>query len=201
MVRTVPIKFLEGSEMLPVESHRFQKLSRGEMTGEGVGQAHLSGDQGAVGARAKDPEGDIHAFPGYGPYTGTVAVGGKEMLQFLNVAGKIVRFVKVRTADLQGCRLVRAGCASQAKVDPSGIQGCQGAELFGDDEGCVVGEHDPAGADPDRGCSAGNIADQDRGGRTGYVGDVVVFGEPVAFVSPFFYMTGKVEASWKSIHR
>src|ERR1700678_405847 len=172
--------------MLPVESCRFQKLSRGEMTGEGVRQAQLSGDQGAVGARAEDPEGDIQAFPRYGPYAGTVAVGGKVMLQFLNVASKIVRFVEIRAADLQGSRLVRAGCASEAEIDPSGIERCQGAELFGDNQRGVVGEHNPAGADPDRGCSAGNISDQDGGGRTGHGGDVVVLGEPVAFVSPFF---------------
>src|ERR1700722_16687632 len=128
--------------MLPVESDGFHELCGGKMAGEGVREAHLSGDQGAVRAGTKDPERYIQSFAGYSPYPGTVTIGGKEMLHFLDVAEKVVWLVEVRAADLQGCCLVRAGCASKAEVDPSRIEGGQRAELFGDDEGCVIWEHD-----------------------------------------------------------
>jgi len=50
----------------------------------------------------------------------------------------------------EGGSLVGAGGASYAEIDPSGMQRGQRAELLGDHERGVVGQHHSAGAHPDR---------------------------------------------------
>ena len=110
-----------------------------------------------------------------------------------------MRLMKVGPADLQCGLLIRAGCASQAEVDPSGIEGGQGAKLFGDDQGCVVGEHDAAGADADGFRSAGDVADDDGGGGAGDAGHVVVLGEPEAAVVEALGVAGEVEGAVEGV--
>jgi len=48
-----------------------------------------------------------------------------------------------------GGELIRSRRAAEAQVDPAGEEGRQGAELFGDHERGVVGQHDTARADAD----------------------------------------------------
>jgi hypothetical protein len=45
---------------------------------------------------------------------------------------------------------VGAGRPAETEVDAAGKQGCERAELLGDDVGRMVGQHDAAGANPDR---------------------------------------------------
>jgi hypothetical protein len=58
---------------------------------------------------------------------------------------------------------VGARGASDAEIDPAGVQRVEHAELLGDDERLVVGQHDPARPDADRGGGAGQVRDQHRG--------------------------------------
>jgi hypothetical protein len=68
----------------------------------------------------------------------------------------------------------------------------QRAELLGDHDGRVVGQHDAAGADADALRPFGNMADDDRGGRAGDAGDVVVLGDPEAPVAPTLRMGDEI---------
>jgi hypothetical protein len=82
--------------------------------------------------------------------------------------------------------------AAEAEIDPAVVQRRERAELFGDHERRVVGQHDAAGADPDRFRSAGDVADDNRGGGARDTAHVVVFGDPVARVAERFGVPGKV---------
>jgi len=57
--------------------------------------------------------------------------------------------------------------AAEAEVDPVRIEAGQGAELLGDHQRRVVGQHDPAGPDADGLSAAGDIADDHRGRGAG----------------------------------
>ena len=80
--------------------------------------------------------------------------------------------------------LVGAGRAAEPEIDPAGVQRLQRAELLGDHQRRVVGQHDAAGADADRRRAPGHVADRHRGRRAGDAGHVVVLGQPVADVAP-----------------
>jgi hypothetical protein len=60
------------------------------------------------------------------------------------------------------------------------VKGIQRAELFGDDQRRVVGQHDSARAHPDLCGGGGDVADHDRPGGAGDARHVVVLGQPVA---------------------
>jgi hypothetical protein len=73
--------------------------------------------------------------------------------------------------------------APQAQVDPPRIERIQRAELFGDHQRVVVGQHDPARAQPDRGGMVAHMGERDRHGRAGDPFHAVVFGHPVALIA------------------
>src|SRR5699024_10240208 len=56
-----------------------------------------------------------------------------------------------------------------------------------------------ARADANLTCRTSDMSYDDRWGRAGDSGHVMVFGEPVALVSPFFYMAGQINAVLKRI--
>ncbi len=70
--------------------------------------------------------------------------------------------------------------AAEPHVDPSGEQGREDAELFRDDQRAVVGEHDPAGAHPDRAGGRRHGRGQHGGRGTGHPGHPVMFRHPEA---------------------
>ena len=65
-----------------------------------------------------------------------------------------------------------------------GIERLQRAELLGDHQRRVVGQHDAAGADADGRGAGGHVADDHRGRGAGDAGHVVVLGQPEAAVAP-----------------
>ena len=69
--------------------------------------------------------------------------------------------------------------APETEIDASGKQRLERAELFGDDERRVIGEHDAAGADADRPRTGRDVSDDDGGGCARDAGHVVMLGEPV----------------------
>ncbi|MDH6676434.1 hypothetical protein M2284_000622 [Rhodococcus sp. LBL1] len=73
-----------------------------------------------------------------------------------------------------------------AQVDPVRVQRVEGAELFGDDERLVVGQHDAARPDPDGVGDGGDLSDHHCGCGAGDAWHRVVFGEPEAVVAEPF---------------
>ena len=67
------------------------------------------------------------------------------------------------------------------------------AELLGDDERRVVGQHHAAGADANRLGAVGDVLDQDGGRRAGDAGHVVVLGQPEAAVAERLRAAREVE--------
>ena len=74
--------------------------------------------------------------------------------------------------------------AAESEIDPPRKERLQRAELLGDHQRRVVGQHDAAGADADRRRAAGHVADDHRRRRAGDGRHVVVLGQPVALVAP-----------------
>jgi hypothetical protein len=76
-------------------------------------------------------------------------------------------------------------------VDTPRVKGGQGTELLGHHQGRVVGQHDAAGADPDTGSLAGDMAHQHGGGGAGDAVQVVVFRQPEALEAEALPMAGQ----------
>ena len=96
-----------------------------------------------------------------------------------------------------GARAPSAGRCPGARPRPRsmrpGIERRQRAELLGDDQRRVVGQHDPAGAHADGRGARRDVADHDRGGGAGDARHVVVLGVPEAPVAPPLGVAGEVE--------
>ncbi len=74
----------------------------------------------------------------------------------------------------------RARRAAETEIDAPREQRRQRAELLGDLEWSVVGQHDPARADPDGRGGVADMREHDRGRTPGDPGHGVVFGDPEA---------------------
>ena len=75
------------------------------------------------------------------------------------------------------------GRPAEAQVDPAGVERRQRAELLGDHQRRMVGQHDPAGAQPDPLGVRRHVGDEHGGRRRGDRRDVVVLGVPDAQVA------------------
>ena len=71
----------------------------------------------------------------------------------------------------------------------------EGTKLFGDNERGVVGEHNPSAAYADGFGCAGDMANEHGGGGTGQSCDGMVFGEPVAGISPTFHVLRQIDGA------
>jgi hypothetical protein len=56
--------------------------------------------------------------------------------------------------------LVAAGRTAEAEINPARMQGLQGAELLGDGQRGMVGQHHSAGTQPDALGVGGHVGDQ-----------------------------------------
>lgn len=90
---------------------------------------------------------------------------------------------------------VAAGSATEAEVDAAGIQRCEGAELFCDDEGRVVGQHDASTADADGVGGGGHVADEDGCGGAGEALDGVMLGKPEAAIAPLLGVVREINGA------
>jgi len=87
----------------------------------------------------------------------------------------------------------KAEGAAHAEVDPAGVQGLEGGGLLGDHEGLVVGEHDPAGADPEAAGPGGQGGHQHRRRGPGDPGHRVVLGHPEPVVAQLLRALGPLQ--------
>jgi hypothetical protein len=110
------------------------------------------------------------------------AAGPRKRCSSSTSAGNVSALgVAAKRADRQ---LVGAGRAAEAEIDPPGIERLERAELLGDHERRVVGQHDPAGADPDRRVPAAMWAITTAVAALAIPICVVMLGEPEAVVAP-----------------
>jgi len=190
-----PREYHAGTEVFQVDLCCGKERLRGEVGGEGKGQALPRGEGCSVGAGAEDGDGDVGSLPWIG-VDALAGLGGAEIaLEFLKKLREVVAGLGEVTAEgLQGGEIA-AGGAAEAEVDAAGVDGCEGAELFGDDERGVVGEHDAAAADADGAGGSGDVADEHGGGGAGEAGDAVVLGEPEAGVTELLGVAGEVDGA------
>src|SRR5882724_13177606 len=95
-------------------------------------------------------------------------IGWSEIVdEFLNVLREVVGGLQDGAAEGAGGGLVGAGSAAKSEVDTIGIERCESAELFRDDERGMIGEHDAAGADANCFCAACDVTNDDRCGGAG----------------------------------
>ena len=145
--------------------------------GEGEGQTHEPGQLGAVAARPEQPHRRVLALGGHGRDGPVAAEVGEQLAELL---GEVVGAQRGGAPAQGACgALIRAGGTADTEVDPPGVQRVERAELLGDDERLVVGQHHTARADPDALRHGGQVGDQDGGCRARDTGHPVVLGDPV----------------------
>ena len=150
------------------------------MRGEGVGQALARRQPGAEQAGAEQPDRHLGADPGHGDHLLAGLRRAEQGLQFLDVRRKVVVAAQAVAAQGVGGERVGARRAAEAEVDASRIESGEGAELLGDHQRRMVGQHDAAGADANSRGARRQVADQHGGGGTGDAVHVVVLGHPEA---------------------
>ena len=179
------VELPRGFEEFAVDLQGLVEVVGSEMRSEGEGKAEEGGELSGEKAGAEEPDGDVETCAGDGAYF-LGGLGGLEIiLELLHVARKLVGGGGV-AAQGAGGEHVGARRAAEAKIDAAGIQGGEGAELLGDDKRRVIGEHDAAGAYADGTGACSDVGDDYGGGGAGDSRHVVVFGEPVTPVAPFF---------------
>ena len=181
------------------------------MRGDGEGQAELPGDARTVDGGAENPDARVGALardrpdPGAAglgtlgcvvvgrarsaqeegsgshtrPRSGCVAEVGEDLDDLL---GEVAR-IGGPAAQCGGREPVRARGAPQTQVDPAGVQRGQGADLLGNDERGVVGQHDAAGGNAQAVGGGQDLSHEDDGRRGQVGGGAVVLGKPVALVA------------------
>ena len=113
--------------------------------------------------------------------------------QFDHIFGELVD-VSVEIAPHRPRRdLIRTGGTAKTKVDASGMQRRERAELFGDQQRRVIRQHDAARADADRAGGHGDMGQSHCRRRAGDSRHVMVFGHPVAPEAQRLHMTGEVD--------
>ena len=112
--------------------------------------------------------------------------------QLAHIGRKIIHLAAAHSPQRPHGALIGPGGATKAEIDAIRIERSQGAKLFGNHQRRVVRQHDATRADPQSGGGLGQMADQHRGGGTGNARHVVMFGQPVALVTPILGMAGKI---------
>ena len=175
-------QMLGGLEALAIGlSGLFQHLG-GKMRSKGIGQPQMRRQLRAIKRGSQDPDRNIGIGPGNGAQALAVLDRAEIGHQFEHVARESVLLAHVAAQGAGGFH-VGAGRAPQAQVDAGAVDLGQGAELFCNDQGRMIGQHHPAGPDPDARGRTGDMSDQDRGRRRGNAGHVVMLGQPVAVIA------------------
>ena len=181
-------------ERLAVDLERGHERGGREVRRERVRQPERGGELRAEETRAEDPQRHVRARAGNGL---DVLVGrgiAEQRLQLLDVGRERVGAREV-AAQRAHRRLVGAWRAPEPEVDAAGIERVERAELLGDHERRVVGEHHAARAYADRVRALGHEADRHGGRRAGDARHVVVLGQPEAAVARAPRRAGPARAS------
>jgi hypothetical protein len=180
-------------EELAIEAEGIEHIGRREVGSEGEWQAEVRGELGAVQAGAEQPDGNLQACAGESPEF-FARVGYFEIvLELEDVFREAIGGGGKIAAKRAGGELVGARSAAEAEIDAAGKKRGERAELFGDNQRRMIGEHDAARAYADVFRATGYVSDNDGGGGAGDAGHVVVFGEPEAVVAPGFGVLREVD--------
>ena len=171
-----------GLKARSIQPHRLVQVVGREMAGEGIGQPQRRGEARPIQRRPEDPDRHVGALAGMRGHRDALAFRAEIGQQLDHVVRKVV-VAPHAAAQRVHHRAVAARRAAQTKVDARSVDGGQRAERLGHRQGCVVRQHDPAGAHADRAGVVGDVADQHRGRGAGDARHVVVFGQPVALVA------------------
>ena len=170
------------------------------MRGEGVGQPERRGELRAIEAGAEDPQRHLEPRSRHRLHELARLQRAEQRLQFEDVVRKILGAGGVAAQGAQRL-LVGPRRAAEAEIDAAGIERFQRAELFGDDDRRMIGQHDSARADPHRLRAGRDKADRHRGRRAGDSHHVVMLGEPVATIAPKLGVPGEVERTAQRLRR
>jgi len=192
-------KLARRFEVPAIELHRLHHVGRGEVRGEGEGQAEVSGKFCAEEARSQEPDGYPQAYAGIGANTLIRCCRFEIGLQLFDVLREIVGSGSNVAAQCAHGGLVRTGSAAEAEIDAAWKERGERAELLRDDERRMIREHDAARADADGLGAAGDVPDDDGSGGAGDARHVVVFGEPEAVVAPGFRVSREIERVAQSV--
>ncbi len=163
--------------MLAVHMCRLGEHLGREVRGEGVGQTELSGELSPEEGRSQDDERHVRSGAGVGADSGDPALTGEIPVELHDVAVETVCFSAVATQCAHRGAIGARGTA-QPKIDAPGEERLKGAELLGDHQRSVIGQHDPARADPDALGGRRDVLDDQCRSRGRDVRHVVVLGEP-----------------------
>ncbi len=168
------------------------------MVGEGEREPEDGGGLGAVVARAEQPDLGFEVLARdrrYAPGRVLLAEAAlEEPDHLLELTGEVLGAERVGGAPQGGGgHRVGAGGATDAEIDPPRVERLEHPELLGDDQRRVVGEHDPAGADPDLLGRVGERHHQHRRRGAGDAGHVVMLGDPVAAVAEPLDVLGELD--------
>jgi hypothetical protein len=193
-------QLLRRPEVAAIGRHRVpQRLGR-EVRCERVRETESSRELGTEQRGAEDVQGHVGPLAGDRVDTGDQRAAGQVALKLLHVLREAVRGRRVTAQRAHG-GLVAARSATQSQVDPPRMERLQGAELLGDGERGVIGQHDAAGAQPDRGGVGGYVSDQHARRGRGDGAHVVVLGVPDPPVAPRLCPPGQGDAGLEAVAR
>ncbi len=137
---------------------------------------------------------------GDGLHAGDKALIAEIALQLEHVLGKGVRGPRI-AAERAHRDLVRTRGPAQAEVDPSRVHRGQGAELLGNGQRRVIGQHDATRPEPDRPGLCSDVGDEHARRGRGDACDVVVLGVPDPLVAELFGALGQRHTARKAVAR
>ncbi|MNN24775.1 hypothetical protein D3C81_1382170 [compost metagenome] len=152
-------QMLRRLEIAAIQRQRFVHGIRREVRGEGEWQTHRCRQPRTEQAGTQQPHRHIHARTRHGLHALPRLRRREVMQQLGHVLRELVGTVEVAAQCTCG-GVVGTRRATEAQVDASRIKRGQRAELLGDLQRRVVGQHDAAGADADGRRSASYMADQ-----------------------------------------
>ena len=119
-------------------------------------------------------------------------------LKFEDVLWEVVGRARVSAQRIHRV-LIRTWRPAQTEVDPPRVHRGQRAELLGDRQGRVIGQHHPAGAESDCLGQSAHVRDKDTGSRRGNARNVVVLGVPDTLVAQLFSLLGQHDAGGEAV--
>ena len=81
---------------------------------------------------------------------------------------------------------IRPRRPAKPQIDPAGIERVERAELLGDHEWVVIGQHDPARTDPDLACSGADTGEHHGSRAASNARHAVMLGDPISAVAKRF---------------
>ena len=92
-----------------------------------------------------------------------------------------------------GSDLIGARRTAETEIDSPGMQRGQSAKLLGNDQWCMVWQHDAASPDPNGARAGGNMRQSNRRGGARNARHVVMFRHPVSLIAQCLDMAGQIE--------